>query len=110
MDVNLRLGKGRAHEASKNGLERFALRRIELELEVPREIPLGKKLELAPKKRLVVRRQHVRLARELPFHKRVDRVREKRIGILLIERFEIGRGAEIGEEQVSAAEILRDHF
>ena len=62
----------------------------------------GKQLALAPQQRLVVRRQHAGPARELPVDERVDRVAEERVGVGLVERGEIRRRAEIGEQQEAA--------
>ena len=53
-------------------------------------------------------RQHVRLAVQLELDQRIDRIGEHGIGGLGIQRRQIGRRAEIAQQQEAQLKILRD--
>ena len=74
-----------------------------------RDVPVGEQLELAAQQRLVVRRQRAGARRALPLHERVDRVVEERVRRAVVERREVRRRAEVGEQQEAALEVLREH-
>ncbi len=74
MHVDRRLREVRIQNAPEHGLERVALRRSQIMLQVSGDVPVGEKAQLPPQQRLVVRRQFSGTGRELPAHQRVDGV------------------------------------
>ena len=67
----------------------------------------GKSVELAAQQRLVVGRQRTGARRELPSHERVGGIVVERARVGVVERRQVGRVAEVGQQQEAAREVLR---
>src|SRR5258708_4224112 len=74
---------------------------------MPPEVPLGKEIDLAPEKHLVVVGQDALAGGELPFHQRARGVAEEARRVLLAKRREIGNRPEVGDEEETALEVPR---
>src|SRR6185295_6522147 len=77
-------------------------------LQVLSHVPLGEKIHLATQQRLVVGGQLAGTRRELPEDQRIGGVGEERRRVLRAERLQVGRGAEVAEQQKARCQVLRD--
>ena len=109
MHIDRRLRKIAFENEGEDLRQRVVLRRVERDRTMAPYVPFGEEREFAREQCFIVRRQHAGFARQLPAQQRVYRIAKQRVCGLAVERLQITRGAQIGQQQKAALEIRGDH-
>ena len=84
--------------------------RVELAAQLARNVPVGEEAELLPEKFPAVIGQQAGAARPLNPQQRVECVSVERSGVVLVERVQVSRAAQIREQEKTLFEVLRMDF
>src|SRR6266850_353693 len=104
---HLRLPEVAPEDRRKHVLQGLELCRIQLALQLARDVPVREKAQFPLEQFPVVVGQQPRTARALNLEQRVERVFVELCGVALVERIQVGRVAQIRKQKKTLFKILR---
>ena len=109
MHQHARLRQGRIHQSCVGAFQRVAFVVVERQAQVPAEEPFVEQAQLAQQQRAVVGRQPLGTRDRLQAQQLGHGVVEQRVGVVGVEDLQVGRGAEVLEQQETGLDIAREH-